>query len=637
MSSTRIWGTRASPAAVVAAVAAVVLVCELAVALAGALLLQAHPTPAMVAARAALLAVVFSLAYWNLVRRPAGDDRRDADALLAAVPDPVALLDEDAAVCVGNDPARRLLAGGGTAGIQDGDGRGLTSILREVARGGEARRFEASLDERRLRLSVLPLLESGHGRRFAVHVADVTEAVRLRDVVALVADIDRRGMAGAEPTALLDHACRQVVAVLGVDLAWVCRKRPDGGIGWLAGAAGAGERAVDLDRAGVRWDDSAAGRGPIGTALRDGEVQVQKLSATGVQDWQKALRRQGLQAVAAVPMRIGGEVSGALVLGSRAEAGFDDRSLVTLAGIVAGRLAAALAREAEQARLRLLAATVENAAEPILVTSRDGVVQQVNAAAARLYGYAAQEIVGRNLRLLQADEESGAAWRTLSAGEAWSGEIAGQRKDGAALVVRETLTPVRDQRGEIEHVVVVQEDLTALRAAEERMRHMAQYDALTDLPNRALFFDRLVHGLAVARRNHHSMALLSLNIDHFRLVNDTFGHAAGDALLQAVAARLRQTTRNSDTVARLGGDEFAILAPQVMVREDAARVAQKVLEALRPPFDVDGQEIHVGMSIGIAVFPHDGENEEILMSRSEGALAIVKMQARNGYKFASVS
>lgn len=594
--------------------------------------------PVAVAVQAVLVSVIAVAAYarWG---RGASASEPVAAALWQAVPDPVAAIDRDATVIYANPAAAELFADRtpleGRALLASVDHEGEAAArLREAARSRGASTFEAALAGRRLRFTVTPLGESAAGA-LAVHAADITAAERAAALVGIVAALDRRQPATQEEAAeAVRLACQELVAALGLRLAWVGRRQPGGAVGLIAGTG------RPLDVAAWRWDDSPAGRSPVGEALRSGKRQVATVTEAGVQDWQKAARGHDMRSVTALPLQIDGAVAGVLVLGARRPDAFDDPDVLAMAGAVAARLAAMLALVAERERLRLMEAGLTASSSAIFVADASGSIEWANPTFARISGYAPQEILGRNPRFLKSGDHGAETyqelWQTILAGRTWSGELVNRRKDGSTYVAQETILPLAEHGG-CRRFIAVQEDLTASRELEERLRRMAQYDSLTELPNRALFLDRLGHGIAVARRNHQSLALLVLNLDRFRLVNDSFGLTAGDALLKAVAVRLRQAVRASDTVARLAGDEFAVVAPQVLVREDAARVAQKLTEALQPPFDVDGQDLHVGASIGIAVFPQDGEEPEPLLARADTALRLVKGQGGNAYKFGSAA
>ena len=195
--------------------------------------------------------------------------------------------------------------------------------------------------------------------------------------------------------------------------------------------------------------------------------------------------------------------------------------------------------------------------------------------------------------------------------------------------------PLFDEAGRFTGYHGVAKDITERKLYEERIEEMAQHDGLTGLPNRALFDDRLNHAISVAKREKREFALLYFDLDRFKPVNDTYGHAAGDRLLQMIAMRIRYLLRESDTVARLGGDEFAVLLPIIAGRQDAVEVAQRIVGALTSPYTLDGIEgsIEIGVSIGIAVYPVDGMAVEELVNAADAAMFSAKREG-NTYAFA---
>ncbi len=288
-------------------------------------------------------------------------------------------------------------------------------------------------------------------------------------------------------------------------------------------------------------------------------------------------------------------------------------------GIVDHRLADQAARQAR--RFRLLA----DASFEGLLIHRDGIVLDANTALCRLLGRPAGEVIGRGLAqvivphaLLPVLDEAGT-------------DAAGPREIDLLLRGGRKL-PVEAMARRIEHdgrpaEVVVLRDLREQRAAQDRIRHMAHHDALTGLANRTLFADRLDQAMAqAARATDGALAVLYLDLDRFKAVNDCMGHAAGDALLCQVAARLRASLRESDTVARLGGDEFAVLQAGGPQPAAAAALAQRLIDSLGLPFDHDGQELDVGVSIGIAIYPDDGADAELLLQNADTAMYRAKAQ-----------
>ncbi len=195
-----------------------------------------------------------------------------------------------------------------------------------------------------------------------------------------------------------------------------------------------------------------------------------------------------------------------------------------------------------------------------------------------------------------------------------------------------TLSPVTDQNGQISAVTVISKDITKLKHAEEQLAHTATRDPLTGLPNRQAFNDRLCLELSHAHRDQQKLAVMMLDLDHFKDVNDTLGHSVGDQLLQAVGDRLKSVVRKSDTVARLGGDEFMLILPQIAQTNAAEKIAQKLLEAVREPLVIDDHKLHVTTSIGVVVYPEGAEDVETLVKNADIAMYRAKSKGRDNYQ-----
>ena len=289
-------------------------------------------------------------------------------------------------------------------------------------------------------------------------------------------------------------------------------------------------------------------------------------------------------------------------------------------------------RQQAEAHLRLAAAVFEAARDAIMVTDKQWNIVAVNPAFSTLTGYAESEVRGRNPRLLWAERQEPAYFesmaRTLAVAGVWQGEFWARRKDGERRAALASLGAVRDANGTISHHVGVATDITALKIAEQRIEHQAYYDALTDLPNRSLLARHAELALARATRQRSALALLFLDLDQFKEVNDSLGHAEGDALLVQAAARLQEITRGEDTVCRLGGDEFVLLLPDT-AQDGALRVADKLLTAFRQPFMVACHPLRTTVSIGIALYPNDGNSFAELLKNADTALYQAKQEGRN--------
>jgi diguanylate cyclase (GGDEF)-like protein/PAS domain S-box-containing protein len=288
-------------------------------------------------------------------------------------------------------------------------------------------------------------------------------------------------------------------------------------------------------------------------------------------------------------------------------------------------------RKQAEEMLRKQSAAIASSMDGIGILDEKLEFTYLNDAFARLYGAQTLSMLGRHLRELYDEQENDRFQRAIlpivSERGRWRGEANGLRRDGAIFPQEISLTAIEGGG-----MVCVVRDITERTYAEEQIKHLAYHDALTGLPNRLLFKDRLTVALSHAQRDHTRLAVLFLDLDRFKVINDSLGHNIGDQLLQAVAARVQSCVRESDTVARLGGDEFTLLLPSLIRSEDAAPVAQKILEAVRYPFHLEGREFFITTSIGISLFPEDGLDAETLIKNADTAMYQAKEQGRDNYQ-----
>lgn len=287
--------------------------------------------------------------------------------------------------------------------------------------------------------------------------------------------------------------------------------------------------------------------------------------------------------------------------------------------------------------VQLLASTVLNAVgEGVCVTDAENHIISVNPAFTKITGYSREEALGQNPRMLASGQHGPEYFREmrerLDSHGSWQGEIRNRRKSGEVFVEWLSINQVHNEHGILKYHVAVFSDISERKAAEMRVQHLAHHDLLTDLPNRTLFTDRLQQALAKAKRDKTRLALMYLDFDNFKPVNDTFGHAVGDLLLKDAARRMRHCVRESDTVARIGGDEFVVLLPSVESEQDALAVAEKLRQALDQPFELAGHAMHISASIGVAVYPEHGDDEDDLSKNADAAMYLAKQHGRNNVK-----
>lgn len=283
-------------------------------------------------------------------------------------------------------------------------------------------------------------------------------------------------------------------------------------------------------------------------------------------------------------------------------------------------------------QLRQANVAYETTIDALFILDINHRIISANPAFATLTGYGIDEVLDRNpdefLHARRHSDHFYTQLEVISDGR-WQGEIACRRKCGEVFPVWERVGAVRDKAGAVTHYVVAFSDITAMRTAEQRLKHLAHHDGLTGLPNRLLFNDRLDHALERARREDGHCALLFIDLDGFKHINDTLGHSAGDTLLGCLAGRIKETVRASDTAARLGGDEFVVIVEHIAHAENAAALADKLLKILSTPVLLGGEQIAVSGSVGIAVYPQDGEDRDALLKAADMAMYSAKTQGRN--------
>ena len=296
-------------------------------------------------------------------------------------------------------------------------------------------------------------------------------------------------------------------------------------------------------------------------------------------------------------------------------------------------------KQAAQEQLVKLSQAVEQSPGSVLIADTRGRVEYVNRKFVENSGFEESEVVGRELIGFNLGGDSTARkalWNAIWQGDSWRGEVRKRRRDGGHYWELSSGSPIRNANGNVTHYLEVGEDITEKKQAEAMIRQMAYYDALTKLPNRTLFHDRLGNALSRAKREKKVLAVLFLDLDGFKSVNDTHGHSAGDDLLRQVADRLTRCVRENDTVARMGGDEFMVLLPVLDESKHAGRVAEKIISAFQEPFSVADEERRVTTSIGISTFPVDGESAEDLIKNADAAMYRSKEGGRNQYTYFSI-
>ena len=292
-------------------------------------------------------------------------------------------------------------------------------------------------------------------------------------------------------------------------------------------------------------------------------------------------------------------------------------------------------RNADRERLRQAAAVFDCTREGVLVTDSKGLIVHVNRAFMEITGYQCEEVLGQRPNMFKSGHHPPgfyqAMFATLESLGEWSGEIWNRRKSGEIYPQWQTIRLIHDEQGRLSQYVAVFSDISAIKNSEDELTRLAHHDPLTDLPNRLLFTDRAGQAVASAQVHKRGCALLMIDLDHFKLINDSLGHSVGDQLLKAVAERLKALFGPGITLARLSGDEFAVLAENCPQPGHAAALAQRVIDGLKEPFQINGHSLFINASVGISLFPSDALSAEQLLRNADSALFKAKSAGRDGY------
>jgi diguanylate cyclase (GGDEF)-like protein/PAS domain S-box-containing protein len=443
-----------------------------------------------------------------------------------------------------------------------------------------------------------------------------------------------------EPEALYREICRLCVEFGHVRMAFI--------------AVVQGERIVPVAWAGPAEDylrglelrtaaSAPEGRGPAGIALREDRSYICNdfFADPATRPWRDRAERSGVRSSAVFPIRRGGRAVGVLSLYD-AERGIFDADLVALLEEMAADISFALDNFGREAALaesgERFRGLVESAMDAIVTVGEDQRIVQFNAAAAALFQVPTEAAIGMPLERLIPERfraahaahvrrfgESGEASRRIGS------ELFALRADGTEFPIEASVS--RSLAGGEHQYTVILRDITARKRFESRIEYLATHDGLTDLPNRNLIRDRIAQAIGHARRAGIHLALMFVDLDRFKVVNDGFGHPFGDLLLKAAGERFQAALREDDTVARLGGDEFLILLTDLHHTDDVYIVAQKILDALEHPFALEGREVHLNASIGVSLYPQDGEDFDTLLGHADVAMYRAKDLGRGTYQF----
>lgn len=294
------------------------------------------------------------------------------------------------------------------------------------------------------------------------------------------------------------------------------------------------------------------------------------------------------------------------------------------------------ARKKNEENLRKLSQAIEQCPVSIIITDTKGHIEFINPQFSRLTGYSLADVVGKNPRILKTDrtppEVYAQLWQTISAGKVWEGEFYNRKKNGEQFIEHAIMAPIFNENGKITHYMAIKEDITARKQSEEIIWQQANFDTLTQLPNRRFFLYRLQNAIDSVKRDNSSLALLFLDLDYFKEVNDSLGHEYGDLLLIEAAQRILACVRDTDTVSRFGGDEFIVLLTNIKLDAGIGKVTKKIIDALQQPFHLNDEMASISVSIGVTTCPEDSTNISTLLRNADKAMYLAKNAGRNCWR-----
>lgn len=468
---------------------------------------------------------------------------------------------------------------------------------------------------------------------------------RLNRFYATLSEMNKAIIRAVSPQQILQDACRIACESGDLELVWVGKLTEQGQLKKLASHGLESPFLEAISFATV--DDPLESQCVISHALGSGSISAeQDMDHIDVPPaWYDNARELGLKSVLACPLRRAGEVWGVLLFFNEKSEFFAD-DLVALLEELAADLAYSLdmlavreEREEAQARLLQNARIIESTHEGLYIANQDNEITLVNPAFCEMMGYSESELIGQSPDMLRSREHNEAFNATITNelryhGK-WQGEIWNTRRSGDIFPAWLALTSVTDDATNDHYTIAITRDITTYKEYEEQIRHIASHDLLTDLPNRVVFENRTEYAIAQAERSNRHVAVLFVDLDGFKLINDTLGHKVGDDLLKATADRIVKLLRNTDTVCRVGGDEFVILLTELHSVDNAAIIAGKINEVIAEPIQLGTHQHIVTASIGVAVYPENGNSVSELTQMADAAMLVAKQGGQDGFHFYS--
>ena len=406
---------------------------------------------------------------------------------------------------------------------------------------------------------------------------------------------------------LLNAVCKIAVKHGGFAMAWIGMIENK----QVIPVSSAGDTAHYLNDIEVRVDNSVFAKGPVGIAANYQKVAYVNNIETddSFLPWREAAQKHGYRSLAAIPVIQNDICIGVFAIYSSLFDAFDKQVLELLSSLsndissITTYIRAEEKRSVAEAKLRPLSQAIEQSKNATIITNLEGIIEYINPYFSELLGYQESEIINKNISIFPrppiSEKEYQECWKTVISGKEWHGEIKNLKKDGRSFWALLSVSPILSKEGDIAQIVWTSKDNTELHKANETIKQLAYFDALTNLPNRRLFQDRCKQAISAAQRHQSKLALLYFDLDNFKHINDSWGHDFGDSLLIHVANTLLSCVRDMDTVTRLGGDEFAVLITEVNDAENIAKITHNILAQLNKKNRIEQRLLSVSTSIGI--------------------------------------
>jgi diguanylate cyclase (GGDEF)-like protein/PAS domain S-box-containing protein len=484
----------------------------------------------------------------------------------------------------------------------------------------------------------------GVSRDITKHIQSEQRILRFSNLYKALSEVNQAIVRMDVQADLFPLVCRCAVKYGGMTLSWIGQL--DENSGAIKNISSFGDETGYLDTIAVSSrHDVPEGRGVTGTALRENHSVIVNdyLNDTRTEQWHESASQLGWASAAAFPILRGGKPFAVLTV-CHSQANAFDSEVSALLEEMSKDISFALdnfdrevKRMAAEASLKLAASVFEASSEAIMITDADNLIISVNPAFVATTGYLPDEVIGKNPRMFKSDKHNEdfhrEFWRTLIDTGSWQGEIWDKRKSGEVFPKWLTINSVYNVDGSLQQRFAMFTDISHKIEAQNMIWHQANYDFLTGLPNRQMFYNRLNIEIENARQTAGLLAILFIDIDRFKEINDTLGHDAGDLVIIEAATRLKDCVRDTDTVARLGGDEFTIILSKLVDPLHIQKILQKILTSLSEPYQLHSQAVHTSVSIGVTLYPNDATTVEGLLKNADQAMYDAKNKGRNCFSF----